>query len=1395
MSFKPPPPLTISDDVSTDWTLFKNQFLLFLTATEAENKSNQVKIAQLLNVIGSEALSIFYTFKLGQLEDLTFEEVLEAFDKHFTPKKNVVYQRYLFFKRTQAQGEPFNSFLTDLRKLAIHCDFGDQESHLIRDKIVIGINDEGVQEKLLQQVNVKLDDAIKYCRLVESSREQVTTITKDKGLAPSVDHNIVNTRPNQLRVKSEDVVHTVNKPSQQNAHQRHSNKFKYTVKKQADDRSNNRPRLKPNPDHNTSKPYLCKKCNTKHLPAQCPAFGQSCYLCNKLNHFSVGCFKNKNRPTGKQVNDLGLVGLSEDQEFTIDNVSSANDKNAWYENVDIYGHSVKFKLDSGAEINILPKQTLLQIDKNLLEFVVNSNIKLESYGGFKLNTEGVIALECKLNCDVTKEDFVIVNHPKCIPILGLNTCVRLGLLKRVNAVSAESKEEVVEKNLEVFSGLGCFPKTQTLKVDKDAVPIVRPPRRVPYAVLPKLKSTLLNLERLGVIKKVEQPRNWVSNLVIVEKSDKSLRICLDPQPLNAALLNEPFLIPTLEEIKSKLANKKIFSVLDLKDGFYHVKLDDESSHLCTFSSPFGCYRFLRLPFGVKVAPEIFQKQNTEIFSDIEGVTVYFDDLLIAADSIEQHDSILREVFKRAKQHCVKFNPRKFQYKLSKVNFLGHTFTSEGVELDKNHVNSVVDLPNPSNKKELQSMLGLFNYFREFIPNMSTIVSPLRELLKKSSKWMWLPTHSESVNKLKKAVTSAPVLATFDPKKLIEVHSDASKDGIGCCLLQEGRPISFASRSLSYSEQQYAQCEKEFLSICFAISKYHHLLYGHKFVVYNDCKPLESIMQKPINKIQSPRLQRLKLKLVKYDFVIKYMPGNKMVIADLLSRTCKEVASLDNNCDECVNIDNVDRVVPHYLPISDRKRIEFVKCTQNDPALSLVKSYYKNGWPTNKKDIPDCVKVYHNKRNDLYVHNDLVFLNDKIVVPVSLRKAMLDLLHENHLGCEKTKSRARQLIYWPGMSVDIDNMILNCKLCQKYANANVKEYLMSHDIPDLPFNKVGVDIAEYGGKIFLLLVDYYSKWIECIEIKSKTATDVVRELKKLFAVHGIPAKVIGDNNPFGSYEFRKFAMNWNFEIVTSSPLYPKSNGQIERTVQTFKKILKKCCEDNKDINIALLELRNTPVVAGLSPAQLLMSRRLRSKLPVSANLLMPQTYDREVVNQDLSNKQECSAENYNKNARSRCNTFKVLDDVNVYNVRTRSWEPGQIVGLAPEPRSYIVKLFRTGRVVRRNTFHLKLRPVSLRVKSDVSKAKPLHAPQHVYSSPDVQKLMSQSPKRVDSPPGSPSVRSAVPNAQQSSPVSSPSSGQSATNASQSSPVSGDNLGYRTRFGRKIRKPLWFQDYVD
>ena len=265
-------------------------------------------------------------------------------------------------------------------------------------------------------------------------------------------------------------------------------------------------------------------------------------------------------------------------------------------------------------------------------------------------------------------------------------------------------------------------------------------------------------------------------------------------------------IPTAEDIATRLGCKKLFSIVDGKDGFWQIHLDEESSYLCTFNTPFGHFRFTRLPFGVCLGPEVFQKKNEALLGDIDGVEVIFDDIIVAAQDEKEHDEIMAKLLERAKAENVKFNPEKLQYKVKEVKYMGNIVSESGLKPDSEKVRAILDMPLPKSKEELRRFLGMVNFFSKFIPGQSSITDPLRQLLKKDSVWDWSHEHTGAVEQLKQILSSQPVLKFFDSAKPVKLQVDASKGGLGACLLQDGHPVAYASRSLSSAEENYAQCK-------------------------------------------------------------------------------------------------------------------------------------------------------------------------------------------------------------------------------------------------------------------------------------------------------------------------------------------------------------------------------------------------------------------------------------------------------------------------------------------------------------------------------------------------------------------------------------------------------------
>lgn len=1229
-----PDKLLLSENAEANWRRFKQNFEIYLEASDLKTASDSRKIALLLNIAGSEALEVFNTF-----EDKcksTFASVINAFEAHCIPRKNMVVNSYKFFNMRQNE-LTFDQFLTELRTQAKFCEF-KEEDRLVRDVIVIGVKDINLQERLLREPDLTLDQTIKICRAAEAGKIQVE----------------------KMREKEINLVATTSKRFQG-----------------------------------------CNWCGRKHSRGQCPAYGKKCSECQRFNHFAKMCKSkvfNKKKTVNKVFNvDKEEDELSSEDNFNVDSLLDINviGKVQWTQNIIINDISVVFKLDTGADCNTLSANIFSKINKDNKFELKESQTVLVVYNGEKIKPLGCVELDCLVkNCKYLIK-FNVVDLP-VQPVLGLKECVKLNLIEKIEAITEVGKntkvqkESFIEDNKDLFTGLGTIGKYK-IQIKEGAVPVIKPIRRVPQSVKDRLKETLDRYEKGDIIEKVEGPTAWCSNLVIVEKPDKSLRLCLDPQQLNKHIERETYLIPSPEEIYNNLAGKSYFTVLDLKDGFFQIVLDDEDK-LCTFGSPFGRYRFKRMPFGISSAPEIMQKINNNIFGDIPGVSIYFDDIIVAGENEEEHDRILKMVMDRAKKCNVKFNSKKLQYKLEEVKYVGLIVSKRGIRVDDDMVRSIVELKTPNNVKELQKFLGMCNYLSKFIPQYTKTAGPLRNLLKKEVPWQWGLSQEKSFQELKKKLTCSPTLAILKNKGVVTLQTDSSNSGLGACLLQDGKPIAFYSRSYTECQKRWAPIEKELYAICASIDKYHQFVYGRKIVVETDHKPLVAIVNKDINKISS-RLQRMILRLLKYDIEIKYIPGNKMYIADYLSRNY-----LTDNAKDDLTLQEIVHSFDCELAVSERRMMQLSSETVNDKDLSQVIQWYKIGWPKNSNSLNKELKKLYKLRDKLSIKDNIVYFNNKIVIPKSMRTEMLISLHTGHVGIIKCKKRARGIMYWPGISGDIDIFISKCKACEKYRPDNVKEPLMSHDIPDLPFYKIGMDICYYKGKDYLVVIDYYSKWIEVKKLPNKNSEEIIKKLKIIFASQGIPNIIVSDNMPFGSKNFKEFAKNFDIELITSSPRYPQSNGMSEKAVGIVKNIMRKCEETGSDFSLALLNYRTTPLAQlDYSPSELLMSRSLRTTLPCTKETLKPRllkNVEKKII--EVKNK---TKKYYDKSSKVR-QPFNVGSNVVFQNKPDKVWHSGQIVGKASGPRSYLIKR-EDGTQVKRNKKHVSLSQNKFIMKNDYS----------------------------------------------------------------------------------------------
>jgi len=928
--------------------------------------------------------------------------------------------------------------------------------------------------------------------------------------------------------------------------------------------------------------------------------------------------------------------------------------------------------------------------------VLSPSQVLTAYGGQKINCFGTCELYIHYNGTTTKASFTVTDV-KGPAMLGCETCESLGLVKfncsikatRTTTTNSLNKEALVNEYSDCFEGLGTFKmKPYHITLDPEAEPIVHPPRTVPVHLRELFKAELDSMQENGVIEPVDGPTDWVNSVVLNETvNDKGevtkLRVCLDPRDLNKWVKREHYYTRTIDDVVSELSDAKFFSIVDAKKGYWHVPLDEESSLLTTFNTPFGRYKFKRMPFGLNVSQDIFQKELDSSLEGLRGVTGIADDNFVYGSTEKEHDDNLIKLMNRAREKGIKFNKDKVQLKCKEVSFFGHTWTPEGIKPDTKKVSAILNMQPPSNVKDLQSFLGLVNYLTRYSSRLATITAPLRELTKADTAFVWGTEHDKAFEDVKKEIASAPVLRYFDKNAETTIQTDASQKGLGAVLLQNGQPVCYASKALTDTECNYSNIERETLGVVWGLERFHYFIYGKHCTVETDHKPLESIFKKKLTSCP-PRLQRLVLRALKYDVTVTYVKGANVPIADALSRvtpqkepTVGELPRINVHC------------VTRNLPASPTKLQQVREETARDSTMSLLKETAFKGWPDRKAECPTVLHEYWNYREEITIEDGLLLKQDRIIVPLKLRADVLSAIHQGHLGIEKCLLRARTCVFWPGITKDITCLVEHCDPCQKHQRKNQKEPILQPDVPTRPWETLSSDLFEFRGKQYLLIADQYSKFPVIRQLNSTTSAAIINHLKSIFSEYGIPSRIITDNGPqYSCKEFKAFATSYGIDHVTSSPLYPQSNGYSERVVQTIENILKKCYEHGEDPYLGILSYRTTPVDNNLkSPAELLNNRRYKTTLP-SSQRAFHSANDRDQIRESLLRRQGQQSRYYNLSARVPQEPLQDGQNVRMYDHRTKTWEPAVVQQPAKEPRSYLVRRNDNETVYRRTRSDLR-----------------------------------------------------------------------------------------------------------
>ncbi|MCY3930012.1 MAG: RNase H-like domain-containing protein, partial [Acidobacteria bacterium] len=1124
--------------------------------------------------MGDAADDILKSFHLTEEELKTYATVKEKFDNHFIKKHNVIYERARFNQRCQEDGETFDDFVTALYGLVEHCQYGNLQGEMIRDRVVVGLRNRKLSERLQLEADLTLEKAITMARQSESVRKQQPVIRGDRS-----------------EIAMESPVNVVNKQAS----------FRSGVKSSKGKRN----------QIEISQHKFCTRCGKSpiHDYKDCPAKDAICHKCSRRGHFKRCCRSTANV---REIRQESSEDSSDDTTETfIGVVEGRQESPDWTVTIMLNDYSVDFSIDTGADVTVVPEHIYQQAASSVT--LQATSRKLCGPSHHTLSVVGKFLAKLKKGKRETEETVYVVRSLRR-PLLGRPAIESLRLVKRVNTVVSMTSSDIKHRFSKLFTGLGRLQGNYHICLKPGAKPYsLTTPRRVAIPLLPQVKKELTRMEQLGVIEKVEEPTDWCAGLVVVPKQNGKVRICVDLTKLNENVCRERHPLPAIEQILAQLSGAAVFSILDANSGFWQIPLSDESARLTTFISPYGRFCFRRLPFGITSAPEHFQRRMSCILSGLNGVVCLMDDILVHGETQAQHDDRLVKVLHRLQESGLTLNSEKCKFSQTRVRFLGHVIEAKGIHPDPDKIKAITQVKTPQTIKDIRRFLGMLNQMIKFVPNLAETTKPLRDLLSTKNQWAWGQVQEEAFNKAKTILSSAPVLALFDPNLNTVVSSDASSFGLGAVLLQtqrdgSRRPVAYISRAMTSTEQRYAQIEKEALALTWACERFSDYLIGMVFHCETDHKPLIPLLSTKNLDELPPRVQRFRMRLMRYRFTISHVPGKSLVIADTLSRAPLSDMTLADH-DFNAEVEAYVNTVRQTLPASEKQLMNIHHQQERDEICQQIVTYCNTSWP-NQTELPAPIRPYLSVASELTVVHGLLMRGTRIVIPVSMHMEILEKLHEGHQGITKTRERAKQSVWWPGLSSQIEEMVKNCPTCCKSQSQRAQPLIPS-TLPSLPWQKVAMDIFEWKKASYLLLVDYYSRYIEIAKLSRPTSGEVIMHTKSIFARHGIPETVISDNGPqFSSKEFSQFADKYCFVHVTSSPYFPQSNGEAERAVQTIKQLLKKA----EDPYVALLAYRNTPLHLGYSPAQLLMCRRLRTSVPTIRSLREPEIPDKFTVSQ-------------------------------------------------------------------------------------------------------------------------------------------------------------------------------------